>query len=400
MPQRSIAITYRRRAVGFILGSLALTACTGDPAPRDATVADDAPAVIDATIDAPHTVTLAVDRVEDLGALSQPSTTVVGRDGASSGGRGNRVVWTFGDTFLSQQTPDDHTNVRSATAGWSTVEAPFALSEPVDDAGIPEQLIPYTASELAQNTADALNGWALWPGAVIDTGAADLLVLFQRIKRTRGSGFDGVGVGTARLAIGSTRATDRAPTDLFSRDLPDASTTPGSTPLYGSAGVSVFEGYAYFFACDRIAPLDGGCGVARAPVAMADQRAAFTFYDGSGWNADPARARAVIQLVGGGLSVTFNPYLGRFVAVNSIGLSNDVILRTASRIEGPWPIGGVIIHPSDTGVMAPPPGNGTIYLALEHIELRAPDARSIVISYSRPTAPFRGEVRLARVYLR
>ncbi|MEY5043781.1 MAG: hypothetical protein RJA19_1008, partial [Bacteroidota bacterium] len=48
---------------------------------------------------------------------------------------------------------------------------------------------------------------ALWPGMMIDTGAAEGLVTFQRIKRTNGSGFDSMGVGTARIASSLTDAT-------------------------------------------------------------------------------------------------------------------------------------------------------------------------------------------------
>src|SRR6185503_2122717 len=68
----------------------------------------------DASVDA-GTRPLAVDHVEDLGAFSAPPT-VVGRDGTTSARLGDRIAWTFGDTFLTKATPDDGTSVRSSTA--------------------------------------------------------------------------------------------------------------------------------------------------------------------------------------------------------------------------------------------------------------------------------------------
>jgi hypothetical protein len=65
---------------------------------------------------------LAIDHVDDLGAFSAPST-VVGRDGTSSALVGGALVWTFGDTFLTKANAQDHTSVRSSTAGPATPPA-------------------------------------------------------------------------------------------------------------------------------------------------------------------------------------------------------------------------------------------------------------------------------------
>jgi hypothetical protein len=63
-------------------------------------------------------------------------------------------------------------------------------------------------------------------------------------------------------------------------------------------------------------------------------------------------------------------------------------------------LGGKVLWTfGETGVLAPPDANQRNYLALEHAELDSPDGTQIVISYSRPTTPFAGDVRLARVTL-
>ena len=74
------------------------------------------------------------------------------------------------------------------------------------------------------------------------------------------------------------------------------------------------------------------------------------------------------------------------------------VLRTASAIEGPWD-DGTEIQPSATGTLAPTSASNYLYLAMEHAELDSPDGTQIVISYSRPTTEFGGDVRLARVTL-
>lgn len=400
----------RRPTALLVSCFVALASCTGPgttPAAADAgrvdapsDIAGDVPgdAPGDAPADAPAACRrpLAVERVEDLGAFSLPSPAVLSRDGVSSGAFRGRLVWTFGDTFLTRTNPIDGSSVLSATAGWSPPAAPLGLAEPTDDAGLPVQLIPYTDDELRINRADALNGWALWPGAAIDTGGASLLVLFQRVRRTNGSGFDSVAVGTARLAAGATLAVRQA-RDLFTRD-PDA----GVPTLYGSGGVSVLDGVAYFFACANVGFLNQGCRVARVPVARADDRGAFEFFDGAGWVRELGRAAVVIDHVGAVLSVSRNPYLGCYLSVTGALLRSAMVLRTSARLEGPWgdEQAGVTIAATPDGGVLPSAADGFDYLFQEHTALRSADGRQIVVSYSRPLGNFRGEVRLTRISLR
>jgi hypothetical protein len=365
-----------------MLSLLLLTAC-------DSSAPTDAPTDAGRDARADTGPPFVIASVEDLGALPHPSDTVAGRDGASSGVIDGEMLWTFGDTFLYETTPVDGSNVASATGAWTTPGAPLVLEQPVDENGIPAQLIPYTAEELAQNQTAPLDGWALWPGAVIDTGDDDLLVLFQRIKRTGGSGFDGVGLGTARIAPRETVAR-RDEGDLFSRPM---GSTDGEL-LYGTGGVTVEGETAYFFACERVS-LTVGCRLARVPRAQADQRDAFEFYDGSDWSRSITDAEVVVEGVGVAVSVHYNAHLGGYLMVTSPSFSNDVSLRVAEHIEGPWPRSGVIVPADEIAILSA--GEGNNYLAQEHVALSSADGRQVVISYSRPLGSFRGEVRLSRI---
>jgi hypothetical protein len=341
----------------------------------------------DAGVDAPSRP-LAIERVVDLGRFPEPSATVVGRDGGPGGALGGRLLWTFGDTFLGARNPVDNSNVLSATAGWSAPDAPLALVQPVDAGGFPAQFIPYTAAELAQNQAAPLDGWGLWPGMMIDTGAAEGLVVFQRIKRTAGSGFDSQGVGTARIAVDATVAT-RIAGDLFAPP----------EPLF--LPQSVIDGQVYAVACAP-AFLSVDCKLARAPVAEAGNRAAYQFFDGAAWQPDVTRAAVVLTGGGGVPTLSWNPWLGQYLAITGRPLDSAVQLRTADRIEGPWSAPTELPASADgsTGLYAPTGADAYNYAIVEHTALRSADGRSIVISYSRPTEAFRGDVRLARVTLR
>jgi hypothetical protein len=156
----------------------------------------------------------------------------------------------------------------------------------------------------------------------------------------------------------------------------------------------------YAFACSAAGPLNFACKVGRASVDRADQRAAYEFFDGLSWQGDVARAAVLIDhATGGGLSLSKNPHLGRYLVTYGALLSSTVVLRTADRIEGPWS-DPLEIQPDGVGYLAATSAPGYNYLVREHPELRSGDGKSIVVSYSRPTAPFRGDVRLMRVIFR
>jgi hypothetical protein len=358
------------KTIAVISLALALPACGDDRSPPDASA------------DAHVTRPLAIASVVDLGVLPLPPKGV-GRDGGMSGVLGGKILWSFGDTFLTERNHVDDSSVLSATAGWSTVADPLALVHAMNGAE-PAQLIPYTPAELAANTTDALNGYALWPGALLDVGEATGVIAFQQIKRTNGSGFASIGVGTARIAVDAAIASRTAGL-LFAPP----------EPLF-VPHVAIGE-YVYAFACDKRGFLDFACKLARAPRAHAEERAAYEFFDGTAWTPAIAAAAFVIDETSVAPSISYNAYLGKYLAVSCKVVSSTVLLRTAERIEGPWGE-PTEIAPSATGVLEALGDDAYNYLCGEHPELASGD--SIVIGYSRPTEPFRGDVRLARVTLR
>ena len=86
--------------------------------------------------------------------------------------------------------------------------------------------------------------------------------------------------------------------------------------------------------------LEHSCRLARVPLAAALDRSAWQFFAGNGrWSSNWKDARPVLQggnPVGGLLSVHWNPFLGKFLAICSRLLDARIAIRFADRPEGPW----------------------------------------------------------------
>src|SRR5439155_16517915 len=90
----------------------------------------------------------------------------------------------------------------------------------------------------------------------------------------------------------------------------------------------------YAFACTHDM-LTFHCTLSRVDLARLLERSGWTYWDGAHWNTDLHRARAVLD----GASITsvqFNAHLGKWTAIYSAVESNDVLLRAAPALAGPW----------------------------------------------------------------
>lgn len=310
-----------------------------------------------------------------LGPIGAPAT-VTARDGGASALIGGRILWTFGDT-LSTAKGVDGSSGRSNTAALADPAKPLVVSEPLDTKGVPGALLPFEAEEQAANAAGGPR-IALWPTSVVATGAGGGLVFYLKLRVRGPLTYDYVGIGVARIAAGSTVARREAGL-LFQ----------GADPLLGYAFVDGDNIVAYG------APIGSGdYRVGRAPLAAATDRAAWRFWTGSQWGTDPAAAAGVLSGIPGAVSVAFNPFLGRYLAVHSEALSGRAVLRTADRPEGPWSRTAVAFEG------APAPSGSFDYAAIQHPELSSNGGRTIAITYYHPLGAFRGELLLVEADLK
>ncbi len=321
---------------------------------------------------------LVVASVRDLGALAKPDK-VVGRDGGGSALIGGKILWTFGDTFWVGPAADGAT-YRTNTGALSDPAAPTLTTEPADATGAPFQFVPFTVEEQDYNrsTGKPDDRIALWPGSIVPLAGAGV-VLVQKLHVRAAFNLEFLGIATAKVAAGSTVAVRDAGLLFGSADPHFHQALVDRDQLYLYGGLPGTQSY----------------GVARAPLANLGDRSAYRFWNGSAWVEDSGATAAVLGGIPGGVTVSYNPYLGAYLAVHSRLLSSDVVLRTAPRPEGPWsdPVRAYTgLPPGSTGDFA------LDYAGAEHPELRSADGRTIVTSYSHPLAGFlAGEVRLVEV---
>jgi hypothetical protein len=342
----------------------------------------------------------------DLGTLPQ-NPDILGRDEAYSASFQGYSVWLYGDTFL--QSPDVSgrtllSNTWSYTSSFNASQGIGGFQERVDSVGSPTWLIQETPDEKTFNlehSGDPTTGacqvqpcnarWAIWPSTMITDPVSDHALVFYTVQSVQPDGeFQGVG---SSVAIWS--SFDQLP----QRPSFSPAIVPGhpdlmfsqSEPTFGSAAV-ISNGVLYVYGCGNdLDGLDKGCRVAKVIPATVEDRATWTFYAGGGnWSASVSQAVPVFDGLDI-LSVSWNDYLHRYIAVYSSLLSQNVMMRTSPAPEGPWSDELLLFT-----AMAPVDG-GTTYDAQAHAEYDANGGQTIYVTYSRSLGNFRSEVRLVAV---
>lgn len=221
---------------------------------------------------------------------------------------------------------------------------------------------------------------------------------------SRGFDIDAAGIGRVSLEA-NTADVLRAAGALF----PPQANDPAWRPAFVNGALVVTEGdvdYVYVYGCqpnpDNADEAGGGvhaapCRLARVPRPDAATAESYRYWSGSDWSEDVASAAVVIDHTSGGLSVSYNSYVGKYLAVNSTP-GNSVVVRWADRPEGPWSALGEFSTVMASG------GFGTTFGALELTGLRDSCQRVTYISYttsvSAPTASDANAVDFATRFVR
>jgi hypothetical protein len=155
-------------------------------------------------------------------------------------------------------------------------------------------------------------------------------------------------------------------------------------PSFGAAAL-IDSGVLYAYGCGKSCPLG------RVDPANVLDRSAWTYWAGNGrWS--PNLSDAISVFSGDDIvNVSWNAYLGEYVAIYSEPISDEVMIRTAPRPEGPWSGERRIF------TARAPAGGGWIYDALAHPEFNTGGGKTMYVSYSRATGAFSSEVRLVAI---
>ena len=386
----SARFTSRRLVAGSLawLGASALCACGGNGS--------------QATM--PSLSTALAVRTTDLGALPQ-NPDILGRDGAYSALFQGHSVWLYGDTFLASPNASGRTLVSNTWSFTSHLNASGGIAgfqERVDSAGAPSMVLVETAAEATFNNAHYGNPcqvqpcgarWAIWPSSIFADPVTGTAFVFYMVVSAMPGNFNFQSVGSSVAIWSDFAGLPQRPTF----DPPLVAGHPDlmfdqNEPNFGSATVEV-AGTLYVYGCGL--PTNGfdkGCRLARVNPRKVQDRGAWTFYAGGGrWS--PSVADAVSIFSGNDiLSVSWNGYLQRYLAVYSVPFSQDVVIRTSPAPQGPW-------SDSLLAFVAMSPTQGNTYDALAHSEYDAGGGSTIYASYSRATGIFVSEVRLVSIQL-
>jgi hypothetical protein len=278
------------------------------------------------------------------------------------------------------------------------------LEQPTGAAGWPTHVIAlndeelqYNATQSTPDCADRSCAWlTIWPSALVHDPERDrLLVFYTKLRQWNFVfGFEGIGFGLAEW-IDLEKPANRLVFNRYPNE-PTLLTTERPAAALGAAAL-IEGGMLYSFRCGKVPEhqydVAKPCLLARTDVQrVAEPNAWFYWVSDDTWSRDPAEAAAVFD--GGNLmSVAHNEYLGGYLAIYSLPLSNSVVMRLGETLHGPW---------SDEAYAfeAPvPPAELWIYDALGHPELERDGGRLQYVTYSLRTAPFRSEMPLFEVEL-
>lgn len=154
--------------------------------------------------------------------------------------------------------------------------------------------------------------------------------------------------------------------------------------------------YAYGARHDGMGGQD--CFIARVRPGHAGDPDAYEYLVGPAplWSRDRTGAIPVFSGMPNELSVSYNRYLGSYLAVHSYLLSGDIVARTAPAPWGPWsdPVRLWQVRPERRQPLPYPP---LVYAGKEHPELSRENGRILYVTYVEfeEYFPHLLEVRLA-----
>jgi hypothetical protein len=304
--------------------------------------------------------------VDILQAIPQ-HPSVNPRGPAVSAQFGTRVVWIFGEA-VARGSLSDVVAVNSYTL--SNFDRPYELDEALPDAGPPLSLVPELASDLALGADERLH---YEMGNLVPVGPTELLLFYSPIKRRQPENqltdeVLGTRVAHVKTDLKSIWA-ESEPELLF----------PASAPSMRSA-LQGRDGNVYLYGCPQQPSSQFDCLLARAPIGSATLARSYQYRTTGGWSNDLNVAVPVLSDAGPELSVSYNPYLRRYLAVFFSGLSNQIALQTAERPEGPFTPLGTVTLPKPSADSA-----SSFRNLVEHPELSRKCGKQLVLTFLNPT---------------
>lgn len=315
----------------------------------------------------------------------------------------DKSVWIFGLTVLERANESGDSwlsNSWCATPDFKASDGLSSFGGGRDSSGLPTEFLPLTDAETLFNEAhahpdceeDCGANVALWPGPLVVAPDGGQALIFYEKMLVRPGDWNFIALGSSVAVWNSLEERPERPETSPGQAEPTLLFQEGQ-PHFGSAAV-VDGDHVYAYGC-AVDWLDAPCKLARAPFRDATRRSAWRFYSSGGtWSENVEDAVTVLDGAPT-MSVHYNAYLGKFIAVHNGVVDNDVLLHHADRPEGPWSGGRKLFRG-----LAPDAPEKWNFGGLAHSELAALDGKTEYITYVRPMEYSDGELRLVEVTFR
>jgi hypothetical protein len=340
---------------------------------------------------------LKVQSVRDIGPqFTNNYKRMVGQDGAYSIPLNGKTLWFFGDTLIGERNPGESlwypggapvghydmsglggiekmiNNTGALVTQSSGRYGIHAYEYICDKNGMLKQLVPHLDDEDPE--WDRI--WCLH-GCVAN---GKVYLYYIKVKMlddgTFPVNFEPVGSG---IAYTSTRQWE------FQRVRNDADTIfwNKSQPAFGTV-VLRREGDTdlYVYGVRREKTGEQRCYLSRVPEPGIENPGAYEYLKSSKpiWSKNITDAKHIFTGPPNELSVSFNKYLGCYLAVHSMDISGLIVARTAPEPWGPWsePVNLLKVFVHRTKPLPYPP---LVYAAKEHPELAEGDGKVLYITY-------------------
>ncbi len=109
-------------------------------------------------------------------------------------------------------------------------------------------------------------------------------------------------------------------------------------------GADIRDPDSYIYSFGTPSGRSGSAYLSRVRQKDIANASAYTYWDGTGWASSPAQASTVIGGKVSELSVAYNEYLGKYIAMYTHPLKG-LVVRTADTLTGPWSDTTTLINP-------------------------------------------------------
>jgi hypothetical protein len=294
----------------------------------------------------------------------------------------NKTLWLFGDTFVGQVQNGKRIHPRmihSSIAIQRFGKVP-RFFYPTDKKGRPGSFV---------KSPDGRTYFWLMDGARDERG---LFFFMQQVEWTGNSVWGFRCIGTW-LAYVENPDTPPARWKISIKQLPFLTLADGENVILGcetlqSGGFIYIYGYANF----QNSSAEKHLILARAPENTPDDFTTWEFFSNGSWTKDFQKTTPLFSEAPPEGSVSWQPFLEKFVFVYTDGIWGKIVMRTADAPQGPWSAPGMLYQCPDMTISP----SVFCYAGKAHPELSAPD--ELLISYAANSQNSSEVLNDARLY--